>query len=61
MENIAGDIRKNRPNVVLGFLGSWRESREELIDRLPDVDLVIGARSFIAPPITWTRFIGQTR
>jgi tRNA-2-methylthio-N6-dimethylallyladenosine synthase len=45
MENIAGDIRKNRPNVVLGFLGCMAQSRgKELIDRLPDVDLVLGTQ-----------------
>ena len=47
MENIAGDIRKNRPNVVLGFLGCMAQSRgQELIDRLPDVDLVVGTQKF---------------
>jgi tRNA-2-methylthio-N6-dimethylallyladenosine synthase len=47
MENIAGDIRKNRPNVVLGFLGCMAQSRgKELIDRLPDVDLVLGTQKF---------------
>src|SRR5688572_28830886 len=47
MENIAGDIRKNRPNVVLGFLGCMAQSRgKELIDRLPDVDLVVGTQKF---------------
>ncbi len=47
MANIAGDIRKHRPNVVLGFLGCMAQSRgRELIDRLPDVDLVIGTQKF---------------
>ncbi len=47
MENIAGDIRKNRPNVILGFMGCMAQSRgKELIDRLPDVDLVIGTQKF---------------
>src|SRR2546425_11780854 len=47
MENIAGDIRKNRPNVVLGFMGCMAQSRgQELIDRLPDVDLVVGTQKF---------------
>jgi len=47
MENISGDIRKHRPNVVLGFLGCMAQSRgQELIDRLPDVDLVIGTQKF---------------
>jgi tRNA-2-methylthio-N6-dimethylallyladenosine synthase len=47
MENIASDIRKNRPGVVLGFLGCMAQSRgKELIDRLPDVDLVVGTQKF---------------
>ena len=47
MENIAGDIRKHRPNVVLGFLGCMAQSRgQELIERLPDVDLVVGTQKF---------------
>jgi tRNA-2-methylthio-N6-dimethylallyladenosine synthase len=47
MENLAGDIRKNRPNVVLGFMGCMAQSRgKELIDRLPDVDLVVGTQKF---------------
>ncbi len=47
MENLAGDIRKHRPNVVLGFLGCMAQSRgQELIDRLPDVDLVVGTQKF---------------
>ena len=47
MDNIASDIRKNRPGVVLGFLGCMAQSRgKELIDRLPDVDLVVGTQKF---------------
>jgi tRNA-2-methylthio-N6-dimethylallyladenosine synthase len=47
MENLAADIRKNRPNVVLGFMGCMAQSRgQELIDRLPDVDLVVGTQKF---------------
>ncbi|MFO1488420.1 MAG: tRNA (N6-isopentenyl adenosine(37)-C2)-methylthiotransferase MiaB [Verrucomicrobiota bacterium] len=47
MENIAGDIRKNRPNVILGFMGCMAQSRgKELIDKLPDVDLVLGTQKF---------------
>jgi len=47
MENLAGQIRKNRPNVVLGFMGCMAQSRgKELIDRLPDVDLVLGTQKF---------------
>ena len=47
MENIAGQIRKARPDVVLGFMGCMAQSRgKELIDRLPDVDLVLGTQKF---------------
>jgi tRNA-2-methylthio-N6-dimethylallyladenosine synthase len=47
MENIAGQMRKNRPEVVLGFMGCMAQSRgQELIDKLPDVDLVIGTQKF---------------
>src|SRR5947208_4571669 len=47
MENLAADIRRSRPHVVLGFMGCMAQSRgQELIDRLPDVDLVIGTQKF---------------
>jgi tRNA-2-methylthio-N6-dimethylallyladenosine synthase len=47
MQNIAADVRKNRPNVVLGFMGCMAQSRgQELIDKLPDVDLVLGTQKF---------------
>src|SRR5713101_923495 len=47
MENLAAETRRQRPNVVLGFLGCMAQSRgRELIDRLPDVDLVIGTQKF---------------
>lgn len=47
MENVAAAMRRDRPNVVLGFLGCMAQSRgRELIDRLPDVDLVIGTQKF---------------
>jgi tRNA-2-methylthio-N6-dimethylallyladenosine synthase len=47
MQNIAADVRKNRPDVVLGFIGCMAQSRgQELIDRLPDVDLVLGTQKF---------------
>ena len=39
MTALAADLRRHRPNVVLGFLGCMAQSRgQELIDRLPDVD-----------------------
>jgi tRNA-2-methylthio-N6-dimethylallyladenosine synthase len=47
MENVAADIRRDRPNVVLGFMGCMAQSRgQELIDKLPDVDLVLGTQKF---------------
>src|SRR5207247_3909141 len=47
MENVAAEMRRSRPHVVLGFLGCMAQSRgQELIDRLPDVDLVIGTQKF---------------
>ena len=47
MQNLAAEVRRNRPNVVLGFMGCMAQSRgQELIDRLPDVDLVIGTQKF---------------
>src|SRR2546422_8768776 len=47
MENLAAAVRRSRPDVVLGFLGCMAQSRgQELIDRLPDVDLVIGTQKF---------------
>jgi len=47
MENVAAEIRRSRPNVLLGFMGCMAQSRgRELIERLPDVDLVIGTQKF---------------
>ena len=47
MEAVAGRMRKERPTAVLGFLGCMAQSRgEELIDQLPDVDLVLGTQKF---------------
>ena len=47
MENLAGQYRERRPDVVLGFMGCMAQSRgKELIDRLPDVDLVLGTQKF---------------
>ena len=47
METLMHENRKRRPDVVLGFLGCMAQSRgRELIDRLPDVDLVIGTQKF---------------
>ncbi len=47
MENLIGQFRRQRPGVVLGFLGCMAQSRgRELIDQLPDVDLVVGTQKF---------------
>ncbi len=47
MSNLAGEFRKKRPDVVLGFMGCMAQSRgQELIDKLPDVDLVLGTQKF---------------
>ncbi|HKI70255.1 MAG TPA: tRNA (N6-isopentenyl adenosine(37)-C2)-methylthiotransferase MiaB [Verrucomicrobiae bacterium] len=45
MENVAAAARRERPGIVLGFLGCMAQSRgQELIDKLPDVDLVLGTQ-----------------
>src|SRR5260221_2511311 len=47
MQTLAAELRHSRPDVVLGFMGCMAQSRgRELIDRLPDVDLVIGTQKF---------------
>src|SRR5580658_6683818 len=47
MQNIVAETRRNRPNVVLGFMGCMAQSRgQRLIDQLPDVDLVVGTQKF---------------
>jgi tRNA-2-methylthio-N6-dimethylallyladenosine synthase len=47
MNNLAGTARKANPNQILGYLGCMAQSRgQELIDKLPDVDLVLGTQKF---------------
>src|SRR5579859_8060167 len=47
MEALIADTRRSRPGTVFGFMGCMAQSRgQELIDRLPDVDLVIGTQKF---------------
>jgi tRNA-2-methylthio-N6-dimethylallyladenosine synthase len=47
MENLVAETRRRRPNVLLGFLGCVAQARgRELIDRLPDVDLIVGTQKF---------------
>src|SRR2546430_4838875 len=51
MANLAAEIRTRRPEVVLGFMGCMAQSRgQALIDRLPDVDLVVGTQKFHRTP-----------
>jgi tRNA-2-methylthio-N6-dimethylallyladenosine synthase len=45
MANLMAETRRHRPGVVLGFLGCMAQSRgQSLLDRLPDVDLVLGTQ-----------------
>jgi tRNA-2-methylthio-N6-dimethylallyladenosine synthase len=47
MEVLMYETRQRRPHVLLGFMGCMAQSRgQELIDRLPDVDLVVGTQKF---------------
>jgi tRNA-2-methylthio-N6-dimethylallyladenosine synthase len=47
MASVIGVANKQRPNQVFGFMGCMAQSRgRELIDQLPDVDLVIGTQKF---------------
>ena len=47
MANLAAEVRQRRPETVLGFLGCMAQSRgQELLDQLPDVDLVVGTQKF---------------
>jgi tRNA-2-methylthio-N6-dimethylallyladenosine synthase len=45
MANLAAETRRSRPGTILGFLGCMAQSRgQSLVDRLPDVDLVVGTQ-----------------
>src|SRR5215472_14881317 len=47
MAAVIGAAKKDRPNQVFGFMGCMAQSRgKELIDQLPDVDLVLGTQKF---------------
>ena len=47
MTAVIGAAKKERSNQVFGFMGCMAQSRgRELIDQLPDVDLVIGTQKF---------------
>ena len=47
MRNLVGTARSEKRDQIVGFLGCMAQSRgRELIDRLPDVDLVLGTQKF---------------
>ncbi|MEI7533831.1 MAG: tRNA (N6-isopentenyl adenosine(37)-C2)-methylthiotransferase MiaB [Verrucomicrobiae bacterium] len=47
MKNLIGTARKANPGQIVGFMGCMAQSRgKELIDKLPDVDLVLGTQKF---------------
>src|SRR5881394_3963134 len=47
MATLIGQARRERPGQRFGFMGCMAQSRgRELIDRLPDVDLVLGTQKF---------------
>jgi len=47
MRNLVAETRKSRPDVVLGFMGCMAQSRgKQLLDQLPDLDLVVGTQKF---------------
>ena len=47
MANLIGMAKKERPNQIFGFMGCMAQSRgQELVDKLPDVDLVVGTQKF---------------
>jgi tRNA-2-methylthio-N6-dimethylallyladenosine synthase len=47
MQNIVGSARNQKRDQIVGFLGCMAQSRgRELIDKLPDVDLVLGTQKF---------------
>jgi tRNA-2-methylthio-N6-dimethylallyladenosine synthase len=51
MQSLAASLRRDRPDVVLGFMGCMAQSRgQKLIDSLPDVDLVVGTQKFHRVP-----------
>ena len=51
MRNLAATLKRDRPNVVLGYMGCMAQNRgQALVDQLPDVDLVIGTQKFHHAP-----------
>lgn len=47
MRNVIGTARSEKRDQIVGFMGCMAQSRgKELIDKLPDVDLVLGTQKF---------------
>src|SRR5271154_6690562 len=47
MRNIVGTARSEKRDQIVGFMGCMAQSRgKELIEKLPDVDLVLGTQKF---------------
>jgi tRNA-2-methylthio-N6-dimethylallyladenosine synthase len=47
MRNLIGTARSEKRDQIVGFMGCMAQSRgKELIDQLPDVDLVLGTQKF---------------
>ena len=47
MSSVIGLGRRERPGQIFGFMGCMAQSRgQELVDRLPDLDLVLGTQKF---------------
>jgi len=47
MQNIIGTARSEKRDQIVGFMGCMAQSRgKELVDKLPDVDLVLGTQKF---------------
>ncbi|MES1180240.1 MAG: tRNA (N6-isopentenyl adenosine(37)-C2)-methylthiotransferase MiaB [Verrucomicrobiota bacterium] len=47
MKNLVGTARSEKRDQIVGFMGCMAQSRgKELIDKLPDVDLVLGTQKF---------------
>jgi tRNA-2-methylthio-N6-dimethylallyladenosine synthase len=47
MRNVIGTARSEKRDQIVGFMGCMAQSRgKELVDKLPDVDLVLGTQKF---------------
>jgi tRNA-2-methylthio-N6-dimethylallyladenosine synthase len=47
MSSVIGQARRNNPDQIVGFMGCMAQSRgRQLIEQLPDVDLVVGTQKF---------------